>query len=93
MLNLIFGKGEETDVFWAHYLIRECKNKLEIEEAMIYTSFNGTFEDLISKKDVNLVALFWVIVSLIGIQLNVFRDKIHSDKKQTLNQDWAWLNS
>tara|TARA_B110000285_G_C14712178_1_gene418304 strand:- start:277 stop:501 length:225 start_codon:yes stop_codon:yes gene_type:complete len=34
LLNLIFGKSEETEQFWEFYLIDECKSYFKIQEAM-----------------------------------------------------------
>lgn len=72
ILNLIFGRGEETDLFWSNYLVVQCVSKFEFEEAIAYTGYDGTVERLINRSEVNLVALFWVINSLIGLKINVF---------------------
>ena len=38
VLNLVFGAGEENDIFWEELLLPECNEHFEIKEAIRYRS-------------------------------------------------------
>ena len=42
MLNLTFGKGEETDYFWDSVLVPECIEYFKIQDAMQYHQSTDT---------------------------------------------------
>lgn len=74
MLNLIFGKSEETDFFWDQHLVPECIKKFRIHEAMKYHAYQEGIDQLLSRKQVNLNALFYALYQLFGLRIDVFQD-------------------
>jgi len=72
MLNLIFGCGEETDYFWDHMLFKQCSEHFGIDEAIKYHEYLDGKDEILNKERVNLNALFYAIVYLMGIQINPF---------------------
>ena len=36
MLNLIFGRGEETDDFWKEIILPQCLNYFKVQDAIQY---------------------------------------------------------
>jgi hypothetical protein len=71
ILNLIFGKGEETDYFWDKMILPACKEQFKVDEAIKYHEYHDSLKanELISRKNVNLNALFYAIQHLIGFEL------------------------
>lgn len=61
MLNLVFGKGEETDYFWDEVLMKQTVKYFKIEEAIKFHNLNETVEENISRKSLNLNALFFAV--------------------------------
>jgi len=59
MLNLIFGRGEETEYFWDQMLIPECLKTFYVLEAMKYHSYQDSVSELVSRKKANLNSLFY----------------------------------
>jgi hypothetical protein len=68
MLNLVFGKSEETEIFWENHLIPEVVKKFKLHEAMKIQSFQESVDVLIKKKTVNLNSLFYSFIYLFGLE-------------------------
>lgn len=74
MLNLIFGKGNETDMFWSQYLVPEVFNRFKVEEAIKYSQQHDNYEFLINKKNINLNMMFYSFVHLFGLDIVPVRE-------------------
>ena len=72
MLNLVFGRGEETDFFWDEMLFKQCSEHFGIDEAILYHEYLDGKEEILNRERVNLNALFYAIVHLMGIKINPF---------------------
>lgn len=72
MLNLVFGCGEETDYFWDEILFKQCSEHFGIDEAIRYHENLDGKEEILSRERVNLNALFYAIVYLMGIKIKPF---------------------
>lgn len=48
MLNLIFGNGDESDLFWKTMLLPECDKKFGIQEALDYRDAIETKEEILA---------------------------------------------
>lgn len=71
MLNLIFGRGEETDYFWQQMLVPETIAKFKVQEAMKYHNYQDNISELISRKKANLNALFFSVQQLFGFEVDL----------------------
>lgn len=65
MLNLIFGKSKETQLFWSN-MLAECDRKFHVSEALDFHLQKGILhlervEDLLAKSKINLNALFFAL--------------------------------
>lgn len=72
VLNLVFGRGEETDYFWDQMLFRECAITFGIREAMQYHNYQDGIEQILNRARVNLTALFFAIVHLLNLSIDPF---------------------
>ena len=75
ILNLLFGRGEETDYFWDHLLFRECMHTFGINEAMRYHSYQDGIDQILNRQKVNLTALFFAIVHLLNLAIDPFHSE------------------
>ena len=69
MLNLIFGRGDETDYFWDQILIPECSKQFELQQALEYCGIQESIDDIISRKEINMNALFYAVQYLFGFKI------------------------
>jgi hypothetical protein len=68
MLNLVFGRSEETEIFWESHLIPQVIKKFKVNEAIEIQSFQESLDVLIKKKTVNLNSLFYSFIYLFGLE-------------------------
>ena len=75
MLNLIFGRSEETACFWEEILIKECAAYFKLSDAISYHKSKNTISELLSKRTCNFNALFYSIIYLMGIEIDLVKDQ------------------
>ena len=73
-LNLVFGKGEETDYFWDEVLMKQTVKYFKIEEAIKFHNLNETVEENISRKSLNLNALFFAVQYHLSFEIDLLKD-------------------
>lgn len=74
MFNLIFGRGEESDYFWEHLLFPRCSEYFRIEQAIRHHSTQDSVEDILNKERINMNALFYALLHLIGLEIDPFKN-------------------
>lgn len=74
-LNLIFGRGRETEDFWLEILLPECITYFKIAEAKKWHQTSESVEELFDRRKINYNALFYGICSLVGLHVNLLGDE------------------
>ena len=72
MLNLIFGKGDETAYFWDYILFKQCSEQFALDEAIKYHEYLDGKDEILNKERINLNALFFAVIYNAGIKINPF---------------------